>query len=254
MINQPKPGESVPAALYRFLLPHERQLRIRRAPVALCLPLSSALGGLLAAIAVSHVSGMTTPTQVTIWILVAFLLVRLTASVLGWFNYYIAITDERLLIVSGIFNLKATSSSRPDLAAIEFEIPFFSRLFRWKYGTFTFRPAGAAATTLYFVPHAEEEYLKICRFLSGEMNEGENYLCAGSARREVQAAEARSPADPDAVPGIAGRGTPGYARRRRSHHADQAAEQIGGYGTLSCPHSTTSCNRLLPAAVVLDHG
>jgi hypothetical protein len=195
MSNRPEPGEStVPAALYRFLLPNERVLLIKRAPVALCLPLSTALGGLLAAIAVSHMPGVTTPTQVTSWILVAFLLVRLTASVLGWFNYYIAITDERLLIVSGIFNLKAASSPRPDLAAIECEIPFASRLFRWKYGTFTFRPGGAAATTLYFVPHVEAEYLKICRFLSGEMNGSENYLCAGPARREVQAAECPTPA------------------------------------------------------------
>jgi hypothetical protein len=162
---------AVPAPLYRFLLPEERVLLIKRSPVALGLPLSTALGGLLAAIAVSQLPGITTPTQVTSWILVAFLMVRLTAAVLGWFSYHIAMTNERLLTVSGIFNLKATSSPLPDLAAIECEIPFASRLFRRKYGTFTFRPAGAAVTTLYFVPHADEEYLKICKFLSGDPNE-----------------------------------------------------------------------------------
>jgi hypothetical protein len=160
---------TTPANVNRFLDPGERVvLLIPRRPIALCLPLSAALGGLLAAIAVSQIPGISSSAQLAVWILVAFLMARLVAAVLGWTHYHIIMTDRRLLIVSGIFNLEAASSPLPDLAGIKFRIPIVSRLFGFGYGTLTFSPAGGPVSAFDFIPSAEKHYYRIRRFLSGE--------------------------------------------------------------------------------------
>jgi hypothetical protein len=163
----PPPFPRVPYSVGRILLSEERVLVITQHPIALCLPLSEALGGLVAAIAVSQIPGIAVSAQFTVWALVAFLMMRLVVAVLSWPRRRIVMTDRRLIVVPGIFFGKPISSPPPQSAEVAARRPLFGRLF--KYATYTFSPAGGTTSTFYFIPSKYDD--KINEFLSTEEND-----------------------------------------------------------------------------------
>jgi hypothetical protein len=156
---------AIPAFVNRFLLPQEAlRLQMRQFPIMLAMPLAAALGGLLAAIAVSEIPGIAAPARFAVWIIVAFLLARLAAAAISWPAYRIVITDRRLLVISGISTVEVTVSPIEDFAAISYKRPLAGRLIG--YGTVIINLTSGAALTFDYMTYSEQIYLELSNFIA----------------------------------------------------------------------------------------
>jgi Bacterial PH domain len=156
----PVGSETVPASIGKFMLPEERlRLRMRQLPIPLAMHLAAALGGLLAAIAVSQIPGIAALARLVVWIIPVFLAARLVVAVTSWPNYQIAMTDKRLLVISGISTREVTPFPLPDSGEIGFRQSFRGRVIG--YGTIIISPAGGTPSTFDFIPYPQQLYLEI---------------------------------------------------------------------------------------------
>ena len=146
-----------PADVGRYLLPREIPIiTVRQHPAVLTLPLAAALGGLLAAIAVSQIPHIVEPAQLAVWILTAFLNARLILAVLNWMGYYVVVTKDRLLVLSGVFNRTVVVIRLLDLENMTFERSFDRPYYRarlpdhraWRGTTNGYRLRSLPRTTL----------------------------------------------------------------------------------------------------------
>jgi uncharacterized membrane protein YdbT with pleckstrin-like domain len=160
---------SGPADVDRYLLPREIKIAtLRQHPAVLTMPLAAALGGLLAAIAVSQIPHVAKSAQFVVWILTAFLIARLILAVLNWMVYYVVLTDDRLLVLSGFFNRTVVVIRLTDLENMTFERSSTGRI--TGHGSLTIGPGGAPQTVIDYVPYPEQLYLEI-RIISGKHEE-----------------------------------------------------------------------------------
>ncbi len=151
---------TVPASVAKFLLPKEKlRLLFRQLPIPLAMHLAAMLGGLLAAIAVSQIPGIAAWTRPVAWILWVFLAARLVVAVASWPNYQIAVTDKRLLVVSGISTHGVTPFPLPDSSEIGVRQSIRGRLIG--YGTIIITPAGGIPSTFNFIAYPQQVYLLI---------------------------------------------------------------------------------------------
>jgi hypothetical protein len=149
-----------PASVTRFLLPEERlRLLLRQLPIPLAMHLAAMLGGLLAAIAVSEIPGIAASARLVAWILWVFLAARVVVAVASWPNYQIAVTDQRLLVISGISTREVMPYPLPDSGEIGFRRSFQGRLFG--YGTIIISPAAGTPSTFDFITYPEQSYHEI---------------------------------------------------------------------------------------------
>lgn len=163
---------SGPADVSRYLLPGEaRRVTVRQHPAVLTMPLAAALGALLAAIAVSQIPHVAKSAQLAVWILTAFLIARLILAVLNWMVYYVVLTEERLLVLSGFFNRTVVVIRLTDLENMTFERSSTGRI--TGHGSLTIGPGGAPQTVIYYVPYPEQLYLEIRNIISGKHGEEE---------------------------------------------------------------------------------
>jgi len=166
-----QPSPTVPLSIYRVLLPQEKlHLVARQLPIPLITQLAAAFGGLLAAVAVSEIPGIAAPTRLIIWILPVFLAVRLVVAAVNWPNYYIVVTDKRLLVVSGIINRKVIPFPLPDVGEVGFKQSWRSR--SMSYGDLVISPAGGTSSVFDFIHNPEHFYLDILNFISPSGDEG----------------------------------------------------------------------------------
>jgi hypothetical protein len=112
---------------------------------------------LLAAIAATEISGHETPRLVA-WLLVAFLFLRLLLLIGTWLVQFIAVTNERMLFVTGLINRNVESVPRADL--VNLTLVRSSQGRRLGYGTFTIG-YGAERVVIDYVPYPEQLYLEV---------------------------------------------------------------------------------------------
>jgi uncharacterized membrane protein YdbT with pleckstrin-like domain len=129
------------------------------------MPLAAALGALLAMIAVSQIPHVAEPAHIAVWILTAFLAARLILAFLNWTAYYVVLTADRLLVVSGVFNRTVVVIRLPDLENMTFERSATGRI--TGHGSLTIGPGGAPQTVIDYVPYPEQLYLEIRAIISG---------------------------------------------------------------------------------------
>lgn len=154
----PPAGSTVPASVNRYLLPRELQvITVRQHPAILITPLAAAVGGLLAAIAATEISGHETPRLIA-WLLLAFLFLRLLLLIATWFVQFIVVTNERMLFVTGLINRKVESVPRASLINLTLDRSSQGR--RLGYGTFTVG-YGAERVVIDYIPYPEQLYLEI---------------------------------------------------------------------------------------------
>ncbi|HLU98869.1 MAG TPA: PH domain-containing protein, partial [Thermobifida alba] len=98
------PGDSAPASVNRYLLPHEQQvITIRRHPAVLLGPVGVVLGSLIAAGILSNTSIVTGGAVLAvIWWLWLLVLVWFVWKVAEWSVDYFVITSARLLGTNGL--------------------------------------------------------------------------------------------------------------------------------------------------------
>jgi hypothetical protein len=144
----------------RYLLPSEHQvITVRQHWALLIAPLTAALGGGLAAIAVSTLPRDTKPAQFVVWALTGFLILRFVFIVANWSVQAIVITKERFMLVSGLFNPKITTIALSEMKDLTFERSYGGKMLG--YGAFTIESGGRIHTVIDYVPYSEQIYLEV---------------------------------------------------------------------------------------------
>ncbi|HLY65721.1 MAG TPA: PH domain-containing protein, partial [Chloroflexota bacterium] len=100
------PNETVPATVYKHLLPHERQvITVRFHPAVLIRPVGEVLLGLaiagLLSTTIARNSGIALLVIWLVWFLVAL---RLLYKVWAWLDDYFVVTSKRMMLATGVFS------------------------------------------------------------------------------------------------------------------------------------------------------
>ncbi|MBA9002078.1 MULTISPECIES: PH domain-containing protein [Thermomonospora] len=165
------PGDSAPASVNKYLLPHESQvITVRRHPAVLMLPVGLVLGGLiLAAVLTNWVGAADRPMN---WIWWGWLLL------LGWFVWrvaewsvdYFVITNQRMILTTGLITRKVGMMPLAKVTDMSFERSIMGRLLG--YGSFVLESAGQdqALRTVDYLPYPEQLYLEVCEMIFPNKN------------------------------------------------------------------------------------
>jgi hypothetical protein len=152
--------DSAPDRINRFLLPEERRvISVRQHPARLLPPLGTAIGGLLAAVAVGPVVQGNRSLELTVGLLVGTLIAQLALVAANWSTRYLVVTSRRVFLYSGLFTYGITFSlPLENIQDIRLTRSYAGRLYG--YGTFVFESAHRA---IDYVPYPEQLYLEIAQ-------------------------------------------------------------------------------------------
>ena len=158
------PNETVPASIYRVLLPHERRvITVRFHPAVLIKPVALALAGLAVAGLLSTIARLdNTDILVVIWLAWLVLLIRLLYRIYVWLEDYFVVTSQRLLVAKGVLTKSVNMMPLTKVTDMRFERSPWGRLLG--YGTFIVESAGQdqALRKIDHLPYPEQLYLEVC--------------------------------------------------------------------------------------------
>jgi uncharacterized membrane protein YdbT with pleckstrin-like domain len=158
------PNETVPASVYKHLLPHERQvITVRFHPAVLIRPVAEVLGGLaIAGLLSTTVAHGNSAVMLVIWIAWLVLVVRLLFKIYEWLEDYFVVTSQRLLLAKGIFTRTVNMMPLGKVTDMSFRRSTMGRLLG--YGEFVVESAGQdqALRRVDHLPYPEQLYLEVC--------------------------------------------------------------------------------------------
>jgi uncharacterized membrane protein YdbT with pleckstrin-like domain len=161
-----------PMGVSRYLRPEEQLILIVRHHPALLIPsLTTALGGLLAAVATSAIPQNAKSPRLVVWILTAFLIVRCILAAFNWSVEYMALTNDRLLVVSGLFNRRFSMIAVSKLKEMALQRTTAGRLLG--YGAFTIELDGKTRPVVDYIPYPDQVYLEVYYKISPQRSESE---------------------------------------------------------------------------------
>ena len=157
------PGDTAPASVNRYLLPHEHQvITVRKHPAVLIVPIALTLAGLvLAGVLSGSVARGSSLGLSVIWWAWAALLLYLIWKVVNWSVDYFVVTSRRILETSGILTRKVAMMPLSKVTDMSFQRTAVGRLFG--YGQFIVESAGQdqAMRTVDHIPYPEQLYLEV---------------------------------------------------------------------------------------------
>lgn len=160
------PAANAPASVNRYLLPHERScitVRIHPAIMARPLILFSGLvsGGLVAARKLTNRPVRPEMAGGAYLPVLLYFLYRVAARQATYF----AVTDKRMILVSGLVVRKVAMMPLAKVTDMSFQRSAMGRVFG--YGEFIVESAGRdqALRSVNFVPYPEQLYLEVCGLL-----------------------------------------------------------------------------------------
>jgi uncharacterized membrane protein YdbT with pleckstrin-like domain len=158
------PNETVPASVYKHLLPHERQvITVRFHPAVLLRPVAEVLGGLaVAGLASATVAHGNTAVLLVVWLAWLVLVGRLMIRIFNWLEDYFVVTSQRILLATGIFTRTVNMMPLTKVTDMSFRRSTMGRLFG--YGEFVVESAGKdqALSRIDHLPYPEQLYLEVC--------------------------------------------------------------------------------------------
>ena len=170
------PGETAPAEVKKYLLPHEEQLiTVRRHPALLMGPALLTLGGLIAAVVLSDTVLKSQAWLVyLVWIGWGIVLVRLIWKAMGWAADYFVVTSQRMMLTSGVLTRRMAMMPLAKVTDMSFERSFWGRLFG--YGGFILESAGQdqALRVVDHIPYPEQLYLEVCNLIFPSRDHGDD--------------------------------------------------------------------------------
>jgi membrane protein YdbS with pleckstrin-like domain len=169
------PNETVPASIYRVLLPHERRvITVRFHPAVLIKPVAQALGGLAVAGLISVIPHLAGSVLLVVWLLWLILLVRLLYAILVWLEDYFVVTSQRLLVAKGLVTKTVNMLPLSKVTDMRFERSPWGRILG--YGTFIVESAGQdqALRTIDHLPYPEQLYLEVCGLIFKDPGTGDD--------------------------------------------------------------------------------
>jgi uncharacterized membrane protein YdbT with pleckstrin-like domain len=157
------PGDTAPASVNRYLLPHEHQvITVRKHPAVLIVPIVLTLAGLIVAgvLSTSVASDSSLGLEV-IWWAWAALLLYLIWRVINWSVDYFVVTSRRILQTSGILTRKVAMMPLSKVTDMSFQRSATGRMFG--YGQFIVESAGQdqAMRSVDHIPYPEQLYLEV---------------------------------------------------------------------------------------------
>jgi uncharacterized membrane protein YdbT with pleckstrin-like domain len=163
----PGAGPAGPAAVNRYLLPHEHQvITVRKHPAILIGPSALALGGLLvAAVLTATILHGNSLLVFIVWIGWIFLFLRMVWKTINWAVDFFVVTSQRMLLTSGVLTRKVGMMPLSKVTDMSFRRSFAGRLFG--YGEFIVESAGQdqALSRIDHIPYPEQLYLEVCGML-----------------------------------------------------------------------------------------
>jgi uncharacterized membrane protein YdbT with pleckstrin-like domain len=159
------PGsDTVPPAIARYLLPHERQvITVRLHPAVLIRPVAETLVGLALAALISAIAAKgNADVLLVIWLAWGVLLFRLVAKIWEWWDDHFVVTSARLLLATGVFTKKVNMMPLTKVTDMSFQRSSLGRILG--YGEFIVESAGQdqALRRVDHLPYPEQLYLEVC--------------------------------------------------------------------------------------------
>jgi uncharacterized membrane protein YdbT with pleckstrin-like domain len=165
--------DTVPAAVNRYLLPHERQvITVHQHPAVLIRPIFEVLVGLAVAgwlsNSVAHGNGI---ALLVIWILWVLLFLRLAVKVFEWTENYFVVTSQRFLLTTGLVVKKVNMMPLTKVTDMSFQRSTMGRILG--YGEFILESAGQeqALNRVDHLPYPEQLYLEVCGLIFKDREE-----------------------------------------------------------------------------------
>ena len=124
------PNETVPATVYKHLLPHERQvITVRFHPAVLIRPVAEVLAGLaiagLLSTTLARHSGL---ALLVIWLIWFLVVLRLLYKVWEWLDDYFVVTSKRMMLATGVFSKSVNMLPLTKVTDMRFERSATGRL------------------------------------------------------------------------------------------------------------------------------
>jgi uncharacterized membrane protein YdbT with pleckstrin-like domain len=169
------PNETVPAAVYRVLLPHERRvITVRFHPAILIRPVAETLGGLALAGLISTIAHLDTSVLLAVWLAWLVLVIRLLFRIYQWLEDYFVVTSARLLLATGVFKKNVNMMPLTKVTDMRFERSLTGRVFG--YGTFIVESAGQdqALRNINHLPYPEQLYIEVCGLIFKDPGSGDD--------------------------------------------------------------------------------
>jgi uncharacterized membrane protein YdbT with pleckstrin-like domain len=164
-------GSGVPASVNKYLLPHERLvITVHQHPAKLLPTLTLAFGGLLAGTAVNGIATGVGSAHLVVWVIVGLLLLRALSDVAVWSVQYMAVTQERVILTSGLVRRKVAAIPLPTVKNLAFTRSTGGRLLG--YGAFIFETGGQPTAVIDYIPYPEQLYLEIYSVIYAPKKEG----------------------------------------------------------------------------------
>jgi len=161
------PNETVPARVYKHLLPTESQvITVRFHPAVLIKPVALCLAGLaLAGLLSTTIARSDGAVLLVIWLAWLVLLLRLLWKAVNWSVDYFVVTSERLLLTRGFLTRRVNMMPLSKVTDMSFKRSFQGRLLG--YGEFIVESAGQdqALRNVEYIPYPEQLYLLVCGML-----------------------------------------------------------------------------------------
>lgn len=158
------PNETVPASVYKHLLPHERQvITVRFHPAVLIRPVAEVLGGLaLAGLLTTTIAHRNGTALLVIWLLWLVLVFRLLIKIYEWLEDYFVVTSQRLILATGIITRTVNMMPLTKVTDMSFRRSSMGRILG--YGEFIVESAGQdqALRRVDHLPYPEQLYLEVC--------------------------------------------------------------------------------------------
>jgi len=170
-------GDSVPASVNRYLLPHEHQvITVRKHPAVLIGPIISVLAGIVVAGVLSGtLARHSGPVVTVLWLAWGVLVARLVWKAINWYVDYFVVTSQRMLLTSGIVTRKVAMMPLVKVTDMSFQRDTLGRMLG--YGEFILESAGQdqALRTVDHLPYPEQLYLEVCGLIfPGKKDEGDD--------------------------------------------------------------------------------
>ncbi|HLW74748.1 MAG TPA: PH domain-containing protein [Gammaproteobacteria bacterium] len=169
------PNETVPARVYRVLLPHERRvITVRFHPAVLIRPVAEALGGLALAGLISTIVHLDSTVLLVVWLLWLILVIRLLFKIYAWLEDYFVVTSARLLLATGVFKKTVNMMPLTKVTDLRFERSPTGRLLG--FGTFIVESAGQeqALHKVDHLPYPEQLYIEVCGLIFKDPGAGDD--------------------------------------------------------------------------------
>jgi membrane protein YdbS with pleckstrin-like domain len=161
------PRNAGPAAVNKYLLPHEHQvITVRKHPAVLIGPIAILLAGVLIAVVLSTTLLRHSHQAILILVLIVVcLFLYLGYRTWEWAEDYFVVTSDRMLQASGVFTRKIAMMPLVKVTDMSFQRSTLGRLLG--FGEFILESAGQdqALRNIDHVPYPEQLYLEICALI-----------------------------------------------------------------------------------------